>query len=116
MWKLLRLFVCLLLVGSLSGIVARPFRILIRVEDYEAIKVIDNAQAQDDIAQKYRVQGGWFGFYGVQFFCLSLAKLVVRHRRSHANPLASHATTIPLRFIFHYRGLIPFPSLLSFAI
>jgi hypothetical protein len=86
MWKLLTVFIGLLLFGSLSGIVAWSFRILIRVEDYTAIKVSDKAQAQEIISQKYRVQGGWFGFYGVQFFCLSLAKLLVR-RRSILCPL-----------------------------
>jgi hypothetical protein len=86
MWKLLSAFIGLLLFGSLSGIVAWSFRILIRVEDYTAIKVSDKAQAQEIISQKYRVQGGWFGFYGVQFFCLSLAKLLVRHRSLSSLP------------------------------
>lgn len=86
MWKLLPVFISLLLFGSLSGIVAWSFRILIRVEDYTAIKVSDKAQAQEIISQKYRVQGGWFGFYGVQFFCLSLAKLLVRRRSISCPP------------------------------
>ncbi len=73
------IFIILVFVGSLSGIIAWSFRILIRVEDYTAIKVTDKAEAQAIIAQKYRVQAGWFAFYGLQFFCLSLAKLMVRH-------------------------------------
>jgi hypothetical protein len=77
MWRFLVVFICLLLFGSLGGIIAWSFRILIREEDYAAIKIKDKALAQEIISRKYRVQGGWFGFYGVQFFCLSLAKLIV---------------------------------------
>jgi hypothetical protein len=121
MWRLLRVFVFLLLLGSLSGIVAWSFRILIRVEDYTAIKVSDKAQAQDIIAQKYRVQGGWFGFYGVQFFCLSLAKLLVRHRPLPRHLLAPHVSPSasppsPLFFPLQFRSSITFrlsPSSLS---
>ena len=109
MWKLLRVFIGLLLFGSLSGIVAWSFRILIRVEDYSAIKVIDKAPAQEIISQKYRVQGGWFGFYGVQFFCLSLAKLLVRSLPLPP-PLSlslSHPSC-PASFPLHFRSSIIF--------
>ena len=90
MWGLFGIFTILVFVGSLSGIIAWSFRILIRVEDYTAIKVTDKAEAQAIVAQKYRVQGGWFAFYGLEFFCLSLAKLLVRNI-----PLSSRFLTNP---------------------
>jgi hypothetical protein len=113
MWKLLRVFVCLLLLGSLSGIVAWSFRILIRIQDYTAIKVSDKAHAQDMIAQKYRVQGGWFGFYGVQFFCLSLAKLLVRNF-----PLSHRLLALCYASLDSFLSCFPSPirSLITFRI
>ena len=80
MWSHITAFTGLFLLGSLSGIVAWSFRIVIRVQDYNAIKATDKAQAQELVSEKYRVQGGWFAFYGLEFFCLSLAKLLVRIR------------------------------------
>ena len=80
MWSHITAFTGLFLLGSLSGIAAWSFRIVIRVQDYNAIKATDKAQAQELVSEKYRVQGGWFAFYGLEFFCLSLAKLLVRIR------------------------------------